>query len=95
METIVITDNEWFDISGKLEKITFTNDKTYIIQAQENQIFVNQGSALPTEPTDGLLLNPIEQFFKFTFKTGDVIAVRVGNFLNMATINHITVAEVK
>ena len=94
METIVIDNNEWFDLSDKLTKLTLTDGKTYIVQAHENQILCNQGSAVPTDEHDGLLLNPIIQAWRFTFATGDVIALRVGNFLNLTTQNHITIAEV-
>ena len=94
METIVIDNLNWFDLSTKLESLTLTNGKTYEIQAQENQIRFFKGAAVPTEATAGFIVNPITQSVRFDFATGDVIALRVNNFLNMANINHITVAEV-
>jgi len=93
METITVTGQDWFDLSAKLNEITLTDGKTYTIQSMENQISCYQGVAVPTGIA-GNVINPVFQLFKFTFKTGDVIALKVNNYLNLATLNHITISEV-
>lgn len=92
METIESNDNKWFDLSDKLEDITLTVGKTYIIQPKKNPINCFQGETEPTKPNDGLSVHPPYQSLKLTHKTGESIFIRDEHF--PSTVNYITIVEV-
>lgn len=94
METITVINEEWFDLSAKLNNITLTNDKIYNIQSLENQIYCYKGTELPTEPVAGALINPVTQCFRFKFRTNDVVALRV-NKTTVSKTSHITIMEIE
>lgn len=92
METITVNDEEWFDLSTKLQTLTLTNDEVYVLQPLDNEIYYNKSTSLPTG-IKGCLIEA-KKFLKFKYTTGKIIGLKV-NRTTLSKTTTITVAEVE